>query len=536
MSKIKVLPAILRNKIAAGEVIERPASVVKELIENSIDAKSTDIRIDVLYGGKRLIRVSDNGMGMDKEDALLCFERYATSKLLGEDDLFNIRTMGFRGEAIPSIASVAKVKLVTAPKGVYQGVSVEIQGGEVKAVKDSPSMGTTVEVRDLFFNTPARRKFLKVNNTELSHIIDKVTEEALSNYEISFSLFSDNHEAMNIPIASCLKERLMQIYGDEFLDGLIEINTEVANIRMNSFVAKEGNFRNSRAHQFIFINRRPIRDAAIMHAVYNAYEGMLPQKKHPVFFVFLDIDPKQVDFNVHPSKREVRFQDKESIYNVVYSSTRDNISCTSSPISYDFSSPSVVSEALDFGYKPSSSFVYLGDTFIALSEGNGLSLIDQHAAHERILYEKFLRRADLNSHRLLFPKQVRLPHKEYRTILENSLILRDFGIEVDDFGHDTVIVRSLPEVLREADIISVLSDIATCLLEGSVPDKTLREALAAKIACHRSVRGKTILKQEEVLQLLSDLGDCLHPDKCPHGRPTRIFFSLDDLKRMFKKK
>ncbi|HYA11516.1 MAG TPA: DNA mismatch repair endonuclease MutL [Thermodesulfovibrionales bacterium] len=537
MPQIQVLPPILRNKIAAGEVIERPASVVKELIENSIDARSTDIRIEVLYGGKRLIKVSDNGMGMDKEDALLCFERYATSKLLNEEDLFHIKTMGFRGEALPSIASVAKVKLVTAPQGRYQGISIEIQGGEVKTVKDSPSIGTTIEVRDLFFNTPARRKFLKAHNTELFHIIDRVTEEALSYYEIGFSLVSDNHETMRIPVASSPRERILQIYGDEFLEGLIEIDTQAADIKMNSFIAKEGNVRNSKAYQFIFINKRPIRDSSITHAVYSAYEGMLPQKKHPVFFLFLTIDPGMVDVNVHPSKREVRFENKETIYYFVQSSIKEALPQVPPHIPYGYTStfPSVISEALELGYKPCLSFIYLGDAFIAFSDREGLTLIDQHAAHERILYEKFLRGADINSHRLLFPKQMRLSHKEYHIILQNRTSLRDFGIEVDDFGQDTVIVRSLPEVLREADIRGILSDIASCLIEGVAPDKELREAIAAKIACHQSVRGKTILKQEEVSQLLSDLQDCLHPNNCPHGRPTRIFLSLEDLKKMFKR-
>lgn len=535
MPQIQVLPPILRNKIAAGEVIERPASVIKELIENSIDAGSTDIRIEVLYGGKRLIKVSDNGMGMDREDALLCFERYATSKLLNEEDLFHIRTMGFRGEALPSIASVAKVKLVTAPKGIYQGVSVEIQGGEVKTVKDSPSVGTTIEVRDLFFNTPARRKFLKAHNTELFHIIDRVTEEALSYYEIGFSLVSDNHETMRTPVASSLKERIMQIYGDEFLEGLIEIDTQAADIKMHSFIAKESNVRNSKAYQFIFINKRPIRDSSITHAVYSAYEGMLPQKKHPVFFLFLTIDPGIVDVNVHPSKREVRFENKEAIYHFVQSSIKEALPHIPRHIPYDSSSPSLISEALELGYKPSLSFIHLGDAFIAFSGREGLTLIDQHAAHERILYEKFLRGVDINSHRLLFPKQMRLSHKEYRIILQNSASLGDFGIEVDDFGQDTVIVRSLPEVLRETDIRGILSDIASCLIEGIAPDKELREAVAAKIACHQSVRGKTILKQEEISQLLSDLQDCLHPDNCPHGRPTKIFLSLEDLNKMFKR-
>ncbi len=535
MSQIHILSPILRNKIAAGEVIERPASVVKELIENSIDAGSTDIRIEVLYGGKRLIKVSDNGNGMDKEDALLCFERYATSKLLNEEDLFHIRTKGFRGEALPSIASFAKVKLVTAPQDTHQGVSLEIQGGEVKSVKDSPSAGTTIEVRDLFYNTPARRKFLKAHHTELFHVIDRATEEALAHPEIGFSLVSDNHEIMRIPAASSRRERIMQIYGDEFLKGLIELNRETANMIMHCFVAKENNVRNSKTYQFIFINKRPIRDSSLTHAVYNAYEGILPQKKHPVFFLFLTIDPLVIDVNVHPTKREVRFENKEPVYNFVLSGIREALPPPSQTRPYDFPSTSVISEAPELEYTSSPSFIPLGDAFIALSGRGGLTMVDQHAAHERILYERFLRGVNLNSYRLLFPRQVQLSHKEYHVILGNSSILKDYGIELDDFGHNTVIVRSLPEVLRDADIRGILADITSCLIEGIAPDREMREALAAKIACHQSVRGKTILKQEEVDQLLSDLQKCTHPDTCPHGRPTKIIFSMEDLKRMFKR-
>jgi len=568
MPQIKILPPDLRNKIAAGEVIERPASVVKELIENSIDAGSNDIRIDILYGGKRLIRVSDNGIGMDKEDAILCFERHATSKLLSEKDLFNIKTMGFRGEALPSIASVSKVRLTTGMKDSPLGVSVEIHGGEVKEVRDSPSIGTSIEVRDLFFNTPARKKFLKSNSTEIFHIIDTVTKEAISHHEIGFMLTSDNQEIMNLPLASGFRERIIQIYGTEFIDGLIDIKNPVEShltlpIHLTAFVSNTQNFRNSKTHQFIFINRRPIKDNSISHAVYKAYEGILPHDKHPIFFLFLDIDPKKVDFNVHPTKREVRFEDKESIYHFVNNTVREAVKgeraeyvkqFTEIP-AIDYSKPSLalgiysspyslpltlhepmVSENLEIAYNVSLPFIYLGDTFIAVSGKGGLTLIDHHAAHERILYERFLKGINLNSHQLLFPRQVKLSHKEYRVILEDIQILRDFGIEVDDFGHETVIVRSLPDALKDADIRGILSDAASCLIEGVTPDKSLKEAIAARIACHSSVRGKEILNQEELLNLIADLEKTEHPDQCPHGRPTRIFISLDDLKKMFKRK
>ena len=559
MPDIKVLPVDLRNKIAAGEFVERPASVVKELIENAIDAKSTEINIEILYGGKRLIRVSDNGTGMDEEDARLCFERHATSKISSDADLFNITTMGFRGEALPSIASVAGIKLITGLKGADSGISVEISGGEIKEIKASPFSGTSVEVKDLFFNTPARKKFLKTNSTELFHIIDTVTKEALSHYEIGFRLLTENQETMIFPKASGLRERLMQVYGDEFVNGLIEVRNppvsplNLRGVKISAFVSDIGNFRNSKAHQFIFINKRPIKDASLSHAVYSAYEGILPKDKHPVFFLFLELDPRKIDFNVHPTKREVRFEDKESVYRFVNTGIRDAVKgdraghvkpFTESPsIQYGSANyegigemPSHVSENLELPYKPLLPFVYLGDTFIAVSGRGGLSLIDHHAAHERILYEKFLKKINLDSHQMLFPRQVNLSHKEYRVILENKNLLNELGIEIDDFGHDALIIRSLPDALAEGDLRGILSDAASAIIEGDRPDRTLKEAIAARIACHKSVRGKEILNQSEVSQLLSDLENTEHPDQCPHGRPTRIFFSMDDLKRMFKRK
>ena len=561
MPQVKILPLALRNKIAAGEVIERPASVVKELIENSIDAGSTDILVEILYGGKRLIRVSDNGIGMDREDALLCFERHATSKLMTEDDLFNITTMGFRGEALPSIASVSKTKIVTGKRDSGVGVSIELLGGEVKEIKDAPSAGTTIEIKDLFFNTPARKKFLKSNSTECFHIVDTITKESLSHHGIGFRLLMEQKETIQLPVASDLRERIMQVYGEEFLNGLLDIRTESDEAAMKAFVSKSNCFRNMKSHQFIFINKRPIKDPSIAHAVYKAYEGILPHDKHPVFFIFLEMDPKKVDFNVHPTKREVRFEDKESVYRFVHTSIRESIKSDRIEYASRFSeipaaapfvqtahvqgfSPhdttsyvgSHISENLELHYRPHHPFIYLGDTFIAISGKGGLILIDHHAAHERILYEKFLKGTSLNSHQLLFPRQVKLSAKEYLVILGNIHMLTNFGIEADDFGHDTIIVRSLPDVLHDSDIRGILSDVASCIIDGIAPEKSLKEALAARIACHSSVRGKEVLNQEEVSQLIADLERTEHPDQCPHGRPTRLFFSPDDLKKMFKRK
>lgn len=558
MPRINILPLGLRNKIAAGEVIERPASVVKELIENSIDAMSTSIKIEALGGGKGLITVSDNGSGMDKEDALLCIQPHATSKLVSEEDLFNIRTLGFRGEALPSIASVSKMRLFTGLKESGAGVLIDITGGEVREVRDSPAQGTAIEIRDLFFNTPARKKFLKTNSTETFHIVDTVTKEALSHPDIGFRLLTENNETMNLPPASGLRERIMQVYGQEFLEGLTEAEANGYGIKLTAFITQDNNFRNSRNHQFIFINKRPVKDQAISHAIYRGYEGIMPKDKHPVFFLYLELDPKTVDFNVHPTKREVRFEDKETIYQFVISSisgslkkqqtsdadtpvqgTNDGFTEPSKkPSSYDFNLQpgGLVSENMELGYTASLSFIYIGDSFVAFPGKDGVTLMDYHAAHERILYEKLLKGIGLNSHQLLFPAQVRLSPKDYMVLIDKKDTLYTMGIEIDDFGKDSLIVRSLPEALKGADINGILSDVASAVIEKAHPFKSLKENIAARIACHSSVRGRAILKQEELKMLISGLEKTEHPGQCPHGRPTKITLSLDDLKKMFKRK
>lgn len=558
MPIIKVLPVDVRNKIAAGEVIERPASVVKELIENSIDAGSTEIRIDILSGGKRMIKVSDNGVGMDREDALLCFERHATSKLSGENDLFDIRTLGFRGEALPSIASVSKIKLVTGLKDSGSGIALELHGGQIREERESAFSGTTVEIRDLFFNTPARKKFLKSTTTEINHIVDVVTRESLSHYDIHFMLLTEGRETMLLPKASGLRERIMQVYGEEFSAGISEVSARQEGMRLQAFISKSGNFRNSRSHQFIFVNDRPIKDQSIAHAVYGGYEGILPHDKHPVFFLFLELDPERVDFNVHPTKREVRFEEKERIYRFVNGHVREAVKSERKDFTGPFLEPSagkeetfqapyppsfspvfsgsMVSEKAELSYKPELPFIYLGDTFIAVSGKGGLTLIDHHAAHERVLYEKLLRSVGMLSRPLLFPQQVKLSHLEYRVLLQNKGLLQEFGIELDDFGHDTIVVRSVPHDVGDEDLRGTLSDAASVFTGEPGRGMSLKESLAARIACHSSVRGREILNREEVSALLSDLEQTKHPDQCPHGRPTRIFYSLDDLKKMFKRK
>ncbi|MBF0329185.1 MAG: DNA mismatch repair endonuclease MutL [Nitrospirae bacterium] len=575
MSVISVLPELLRNKIAAGEVVERPASVVKELLENSIDALATNIQVDIEKAGRRLIRISDNGTGMSRDDAMLAFERYATSKIKNEDDLFNIRTMGFRGEALSSIASVAKVKLSTALAG-ETGTCLEIEGGEIRDIRDCPMTGTSIEIKDIFYNTPARRKFLKTDSTETYHIVNAVTQESISHFEISFTLMIDGSETLLAPSAKSLRERLVQIFGKEFVDELNESDRHGSDISAKVFAGSPSNFRNNKTNQYVFINRRPVKDAAVSYAVYKAYENIMPKDKHPVFFVFIDISPAKVDFNVHPAKREVRFADKSSIVSFVQLAVNEALRKSghktspppfeekgyakpchdfsgggSSPIDYaqifrpDAWSVAEPQGALYSDFASEIEPIYLGDTFIALRCAEGLMLLDYHAAHERINYERLLKQVGLMPHHLLFPRQTGLEAGAYKVIIENLDLLKRLGIEVEDFGKGSVIVRSLPEFLSDADIDSLISDAADSLLnkdswqnDGLVIEaaSSAGKAVAARLACHSSIRGKKEAPDKtRVAEILKNLSETEYPDRCPHGRPTKIIITMPELKKMFKK-
>jgi DNA mismatch repair protein MutL len=588
MSSISVLPEILINKIAAGEVIERPAAVVRELIDNSIDAGAKTISIIVLYGGKKLIRVDDDGIGMNRNDAVLCFERHATSKIKSEEDLFNITTMGFRGEALPSVASVSKISLVTSTANSASGTKIEIGAGQKKEVSDAPPLsGTVVEVRDLFYNTPARQKFLKSTSTELSHIVDTVTQKALAYPEIAFSLKHSNNEIINAPASKDIKERFKQLYGEELFNEFLEINPmretisngvkkQGAGIKLYGFSSNAEFARASRSYQFIFINRRSVKNPTVSHAVYSVYKDLIPKDRHPAFFLFLDIDPKKVDVNVHPAKREVRFETPSEIHDLVSRVVRDALcpqkddskvqhltSASGAGITYvqghqgynDLSVRETLEKAFQVPGSEQSDFFrtavsqgiceyfYIADSFVASASNSGLTIIDQHAAHERILYEKFLKKTFIETEPLFIPIRIELPAKEYNAVLNYLDIIRGFGLDIENFGINNVIVRAMPKELGKTDIKGILMDIVSGIIEEETTGIKDEEAqhrllknIAARLACHKSVRGKERLNNEELSQMAAELEKTAVPDKCPHGRPTRIFFSLDDLMRMFKRK
>ncbi len=556
MPEIKILPEELQNQIAAGEVIERPASVVKELIENSIDASSTEIKIEVLGAGIRWILVSDNGTGMDREDALLCIHPHATSKIRHREELFRIETLGFRGEALSSIASVSRLTIKTGRKDGDIGTEVIVEGGRIVKTRNIAYRGTAIEVRDLFFNTPVRRKFLKSFRTEAYHIIETVTEAALTNPYISFSLRIDGREVLSLPSASDIRERIHQIFGEEFLSGLVEIRTPELTI----YTSKEDNYRSRRIHQYMFVNNRPVRDITLRSAIYRAYDNILPSGRHPVFFVYLSIDPGEVDFNVHPAKREVRFKNNEFIYRRLYQCLKDAFmketedtvrrekkdACSmvsNFMVKASTSDPSVKGEIYTFFENPDEyragrmDFFYIGDVFVVYTDGDTLVIMDHHAAHERVLYEKLRQPEELKISYFLFPKQVRLNPREYRVIMDYLDDIRALGIEIDDFGKNTCIIRAVPDFLFNSDIYQIITDTAQSLIEGTGRKEveTIRENLAKTVACHKSVRGGHRLTEIELRELLKELESCEDPEHCPHGRPTRIRFTIDSLRRMFKR-
>jgi len=569
MAKIKILPPQLADMLRAGEVVERPASALKELIENSLDAGARHIKIDIKQGGKKLISVADDGEGMDGEDALLSLERHATSKLSSPEGLNDIRTLGFRGEALPSIASVSRLMLITAPGGEKEGVEIESEGGKVLSRRPAPARGTVVEIRELFFNTPARRKFLKSDSTESLHIIGTVTSHALSHPKTGFTLKMDGGETMDLSPAGDERERIAGLYGADFLEGLMEINEARTGIKVRGFASQGDNFRSTKSHQFIFIGGRPVRDASISHAVASALG--VPSGRHPIFFLYLDIDAALFDVNVHPRKEEVRFRDKNLIYRFVYGAIRgaapgqkvtlpeaeksgpspalsnpgggyrvleDIRPLITSNVESDVASnveSYSVSEGLPLEYaRESGAVMKLGEMFYAFSEGEGITIIDHHAAHERVLYERFLNGVRLRAKCLLFPRQVKLPPREYRALLEKQGLLLEMGVQVEDFGDGSILVRSLPGELSGGDFQGILLDVAGAIMEGGFDD--LKKEIAARLACHNSVRGGDALSPEELRALVRELRGCADPGHCPHGRPTKIKLGLDDLKKMFRRK
>jgi DNA mismatch repair protein MutL len=668
MSIIHILPESVANKIAAGEVVERPASIVKELLENSIDAGASRIEVAVEAGGKRLIRVTDDGSGMTHDDALLAFERHATSKIRSAEDLFAISSLGFRGEALPSIAAVSRLMLETRHTSENAGTRVEIAGGRLRDVKEIAwSVGTRIEVRDVFFNTPARRKFLKSESTELGHIATLLTHYALAHPEKSFRLASLTNEILNVSPVAASRERIYQVMGGQLLEQLVEITpreramiastafqdeedtaeaTEPPAVRVHGFVSRPEVQKLNRNSIYFFVNRRLVRDRLILHAITEAYRNILPVSVFPVALIFLELPAAEVDVNVHPSKTEVRFRHSAFIHDFVRDSIRQAL-VASRPVAafpapkraaFQMEEEAEVAEKLseeqpivggsasaagtrgtgpfspgltrrsggealpstrpsDFRLSPprpeprterlalegpgmtldtppvgapvtqqiagTTTSILPGpsvaaraavdefpkdlrplgqvqESFIVATNAQGLWIIDQHVAHERILFEQHVRlrlEKKVEGQRLLLPIIVELKPEQQVTFRAIAEELEANGFDVEPFGQRTVAIKIAPADIRADDAERLLLEI----LDGvgreaqAISLDELRGKIAASVSCHAAIKINMGLDRQKMEWLLTELGKTQCPMTCPHGRPIVLRYSLKDIQKAFKR-
>jgi len=594
MGQIKVLDQNTINMIAAGEVIERPASVVKELVENSIDAGASDIAIYVEDGGKALIRVIDNGRGMDAADLSVAFEAHATSKLKSSADLLNISTMGFRGEALASIASVAKVTVISKTAESVEGNKIEIDCGAKGQVQPcSANIGTTLEVRNLFYKLPARRKFLRTANTEISHIAEQFTRIALAHTAISLSLFHNGREIYKLPGYSSVRERIGKLFTEDLAQSLLQIHSAEKNMEITSLLCKPENGRANTKFQYFFLNGRFIRDKFLSAAVRDAYRGIIEPDKFPVVFMFFTMPADEFDVNVHPTKIEVRFDNANLIYSQVLGLIREkmlsidldvtaklpsveNIPSSRNPQSeqitdaiagfFSHSRPPVSQQRFNFSNvakksdfaaaehrenfysdipqtQPAPEYYQIHDSYIIVQTDDGFMIVDQHALHERIMYEDLCRRlagnesAKLQSQKLLIPETFEVNPARQDALARAGEIIDKLGIVIEPFGPGLWAVQSFPTLLAKVKPVDFINDLLDILDESA--EKLDTERLLHKIldmtACKAAVKAGQKLNQVEIHQLLADKEAIERASRCPHGRPTVIKFSLAELEKQFKR-
>ena len=637
MGKIRVLSDQVANQIAAGEVVERPASVVKELLENALDAGATRIRVEIEAGGRKLIRIVDNGHGMGRDDALLAFERHATSKLRSSDDLLSIATLGFRGEALPSIASVARVSLETRAEEDAVGTSLEIAGGNILRIEDAGlPTGTTIAVKDLFFNTPARRKFLRSEQTELGHVAALVTHYALAHPGKHFELHSATQALLVAPAVANAGERLYQIFGREVFDSMIPVAAEMdfsraglpepppwkreqdyepaepGFVRLSGFISKPELQKLNRNSTYIFANGRLIRDRLILHSLSEAYRNIIPPTSFPVVLLFLELPPQEVDVNVHPAKTEVRFRQQSFVHDFVRDSVRTalmkarpaasfydalhsaptasaSLLVDVSPLpgaadavqqpynmppqsegaiepgdfaSFELQAPIVPPSPGRLGFDgPGMSIGYdeptepqptlnslatlkplgqLRDSFILAVNEEGLWIVDQHVAHERVLFEKIMRERNVEKvqrQRLLMPVLIELLPEQMVTFAAIAEELDRNGFEAEPFGPRTLAVKAAPVGLEGRELERMLEEVlaVTDREQQAENEEARRTRIAASIACHAAIKVNMPLEASKIDWLLAELAKTEHPTSCPHGRPIALRYSLKDIQRAFQR-
>jgi len=615
---IQLLPDSVANQIAAGEVVQRPASAVKELVENAIDAGADKIQLILKDAGKSLIQVIDNGCGMSLTDARMCFERHATSKIRKAEDLFAIRTMGFRGEAMASIAAISQVELKTRRHEDELGTCITIEGSEVlKQEACMANTGTSISVKNLFYNTPARRNFLKSNPVEMRHIVDEFQRIALANPTVFFTLHHDGQEVYHLP-ATVLKQRIIHLFGNNYNQRLVPVEEDTTIIKLRGYVGKPEFARKTRGEQFFFVNNRFIRDSYLNHAVLTAFEELLPDESYPLYVLFIEIDPSKIDINVHPTKTEIKYQDERSIYAIIRSAVKRSLGRYNITPSLDFDQENsiehlVTLKPLEEIVQPTISFnpdfnpftpevkkadreipflrsagdhhrtsipqnwdtlyeiskretitqqemhaekmievqdqevsksserqlFQIHNRFILSQIKSGFMLINQQAAHERILYERFLNQLENHSgvsQQSLFPQSVTLQGSDFELLKELLPDIRALGFDIREFGKNTVVVEGIPAELSNVAEHSLLEH----LLEGFKNNLAIlkldkRDNLARALARNAAIKTGTRLSLEEMNILIDQLFACQMPNLALNGKPIISTFTLSELAERFEK-
>lgn len=587
MSKVIILPENLANQIAAGEIVERPAAVVKELVENAIDAHSRRIRVEVRRAGKSEIKVVDNGSGMTRDDALLAFERHATSKIKTAEDLKNVSTLGFRGEALPSIAAVSRLQLVTRTEESDSGTQIKLDGGVLRDVRDTgcPS-GTTIIVQNLFFNTPARRKFMRTNQTEMSHISEQVIRLALAQPDIQFRLYHEKRLIQDLPVTDNVLSRAAQIFGRRLLDGGQSLQYTKGGIELSGFLSPPEMQRPTTHGIYTFVNKRYVRDTLLNRTISRCYQGLIPKERYPVAFLSILLSPELVDVNVHPTKSEVRFRDISLVLETVRQGVLDALRklqkrawnrpivepkqatvgvptwnepnagyfvpvenprttlqekpCSGKDIN------SKIPREVQTTFEKQSLFSslrvigQLGDSYILCEAPDGLVIIDQHAAHERILFDVLVEKPDHEkepSQVLFNPLPLELLPKEAKILGQLLPMLKEMGIYVEAFGGNTFIIKAIPVILGRENAAQLIKDVVDEASELNwVSEKpAVGIKLKQSMACRAAVKANHRITNEEAAELLKKLDQTQNPSTCPHGRPLWWKITHDQIARFFKR-
>ncbi len=622
MSKIRILPENLSNKIAAGEVVERPASVVKELVENALDAHSDRITVEVKSGGRSLIRVADNGQGMNRDDALLSLERYATSKIYTDKDLFAINTLGFRGEALPSIAAVSKFEMVTRQAEADTGTRIFMDGGRLKAVEEiGAAPGTMISVKQIFFNTPVRRKFLKTVTTEMGHVADTLARIAMGRPDVRFKLLHNGKTVKAWSASSDPALRVADVLGTGITGDLLPVGKETPGVAVSGWVLSGRNNRSTSQGIYIYVNNRFVKDRVIRHAVIAGFSGRLMKGRFPVAALFVSVPPEEVDVNVHPTKHEVRFANQRGVHDVIENAVAAALKASDrsgweytpaaapapgtgasaaygkqfdsnpgrlvaeQPTGYKIEKTGRLKPGIQSlpGYKdkvtqnatateklpqnnfkpadlsalgrapdnqdqlwkahPFAELKIIGqfyDTYIVCESAQGLVLIDQHAAHERVAYEALKKAAtekQAPAQRLLMPETLELSYRETDALEKLLTALAWVGFEIEPFGSNTYAISSVPALLVRAEAGPLVREIVEKYVAVGIPDDpgNILNPCIELMACHSVIRANQALTPDQVKVLLVQLDGCENPSHCPHGRPTWIRWSVKELEKLFKR-